>query len=165
MCLTGRIEGYPPWEIVICIDVIRLNSYYISTRTLWNGGFLTGVMITIQDKAAGGLLLGIFAVVGVLGILAAIAIPHIGLMTHHGRNNARMNEYFTIRIAVTEMLNDSTVGTLVPVGPTTDMSQVRTGDTEPLVLTDYLNKSKSNTAELGCSYTFATYGMVFQEIP
>jgi hypothetical protein len=119
----------------------------------------------MQDKAAGGLLLGIFVIVGILGILASIAIPHIGLMTHQGRNNARTNEYITIRIAVTEMLNDSPAGTLVPVGPTTDMSQVRTSDAEPLVLTDYLNKSKSKTAELGCRYTFATYGMVFQEIP
>lgn len=119
----------------------------------------------MQERQTVQLFLGIFAVVGILSILAAIAIPHVGLMTNQGRKNAQTSEYFTIRIAVTEMLNDSTAGTLIPVGPTTDMSKVRTTDAEPLVLTDYLHSSKSKTAELGCRYTFATHGMVFQEIP
>ena len=119
----------------------------------------------MQDKETAGLFVGIFAVVGILSILAAIAIPHIGLMTHKGRNNARTTEYYTIKIAVTEMLNDSAAGTIIPIGPTTDMSKVRTSDAEPLVLTDYLHRSKSKTSTLGCSYSFATYGMVFQEIP
>ena len=119
----------------------------------------------MQDKQTAGLFLGIFVVVAILSTLAAIAIPHVGLMTHKGRHNARTTEYFTIRIAVTEMLNDSTAGALIPVGPTIDMSKVRTTDAEPLVLTDYLNRSKSKTSTLGCSYTFATYGMVFQEMP
>ena len=119
----------------------------------------------MQDKQTAGLFLGIFAVVGILSILSAIAIPHVGLMTYKGRDNARTTEYYTIKIAVTEMLNDSSAGTLIPIGPTTDMSKVYTGDAQPLVLTDYLNRSKSKTSTLGCSYTFATYGMVFQEMP
>jgi len=119
----------------------------------------------MQDKQTVSLFWGIFAVVGILAILAAIAIPHAGMMTHKGRDKARTTEYYTIKIAVTQMLNDSAAGTLVPVGPTTDMSKVYTSDAEPLVLTDYLHSSKSKTAELGCSYIFATYGTVFQELP
>lgn len=119
----------------------------------------------MQEKQTAGLFLGIFAVVGMLSILAAIAIPHVSLMTHKGQDNARTAEYYTIKIAVTEMLNDSAAGTLIPTGPTTDMSKVYTTDAEPLVLTDYLHRSKSKTAALGCSYTFATYGTVIQEIP
>jgi hypothetical protein len=150
---------------MICIDVATLKSYYISTRTCRKNRITpAGNVGKMQDKQTTGLFLGIFMVVGILSILAVIAIPHAGQMTAKSRHAAREQEYYTIKIAVTEMLNDSAAGTLIPVGPITDMSKVYTSDAEPLVLTDYLNSAYSKTSTPGCSYVFATYGEVFQEI-
>jgi type II secretory pathway pseudopilin PulG len=119
----------------------------------------------MQDKQTDRLFVGMFIVLGVLGILAAIAIPQVKSMTYTGRDDERAEEYRTIQIAVMEMLNDSDTSTLVPVGPTTDMSQVYTADASPLVLTDYLNYSLSKTDKLGCKYIFTSYGVVIQECP
>jgi type II secretory pathway pseudopilin PulG len=119
----------------------------------------------MQDKQTARLFVGMFIVLGVLGILAAIAIPQVKTMTYKGSNDERAEEYRTIQIAVMEMLNDSDIGTLVPSGPTADMSQVYTTDTTPLVLTDYLHRSYSKTDKLGCKYTFTSYGVVIQELP
>lgn len=119
----------------------------------------------MQEKQTAGLFLELFVVVGILGILSAIAIPHVGQMTGKSRNAARATEYQDIQVAVVEMLYDSAAGTLVPIGPTTDMSKVHTSDARPLVLTDYLQKSKSKTLTLGCSYIFAADGTVIQEMP
>jgi type II secretory pathway pseudopilin PulG len=119
----------------------------------------------MQEKQTAGIFLEIFVIVGILGILSAITIPYVGQMTDKNRNAARANEYHDIQIAVAEMLNDSITGTLVPIGPTMDMSRVRTSDARPLVLTDYLPKSESKTVTLGCSYIFTPYGTVMQELP
>jgi type II secretory pathway pseudopilin PulG len=118
----------------------------------------------MQEKQTAGLFLEIFAMVAILGILSAIAIPHVGQMTGNSRSAARATEYHNIQIAAIEMLYDSAAGTLVPTGPTTDMSQVHTSDKPPLVLADYLS-SKSKKVTLGCSYIFAADGTVIQDMP
>lgn len=120
--------------------------------------------INMQEKQTAWLFLEIFLVVAMMGILSAIAIPHVSQMTGKSRSAARATEYHNIQIAAIEMLYDSTTGILVPTGPTTDMSQVHTSDTPPLVLADYLS-SKSKTVTLGCSYIFAADGTVIQKMP
>jgi hypothetical protein len=144
------------------MDDATLKNYYISTMT-YGADEQPAATGNLPDKQLAGLFLGIFVAVGVLVLLAATAIPHLGAMTAKGKDAARANEYVTIRIAVMEMLNDSTAGTLLATGPTTDMGEVRTTDANPLVLTDYLNSSNSKTDELGCRYTFDTGGTVIQE--
>jgi hypothetical protein len=143
------------------MDDSKLKNYYISTMTY--GADEQPAADNLPDKQLAGLFLGIFMAVSLLGLLAATAIPNLGVMTAKGKDAARANEYYTIKIAVIEMLNDSTTGSLLAIGPTTDMGQVHTADTNPLVLTDYLNSSNSKTEELGCRYSFAACGTVIQE--
>ena len=143
------------------MDDSTLKSYYISTMTY--GADEQPAADNLPDKQMAGLFLGIFVIATMLGLLAATAIPKLGTMTARGRAAARANEYFMIKIAVMEMLNDSAAGAVLATGPTTDMSRVRTADANPLVLTDYLNSSKSKTDGLGCRYSFADCGTVIQE--
>ena len=116
----------------------------------------------MQVKQTAGLFLTCFLVLAILGILAAIAIPHAGHMIHKSEAEARTTEFYKIKAAVTDMLLDSRCGTLEPVGPTSDMSQVRTRDVCPLVLSDYLDDIFLNT---GCRYSFAADGAVIQVVP
>ena len=121
--------------------------------------------VIMQEKQAVGLFLEIFAVVAILGALAAVAIPHVGQMIDKSKVEARATEYQNIQTAVTGMLYDSVSGILVPAGPTADMSLVRSGDATPLVLTDYLFGLKSGLLTSGCTYTFAADGTVAQIKP
>ena len=98
----------------------------------------------------------------VLGILAAIAVPHVGRMVARSDAEARTTEFYKIQTAVTDMLYDSICGTLEPVGPTSDMSRVCTRDIYPLVLSDYLD---GESLDSGCSYAFAADGTVMQMMP
>jgi hypothetical protein len=119
--------------------------------------------INMQEKQVAGLFLGIFLVVAILGILSAIAVPHVSQMIHKSKVEAWETEYQNIQTAVAEMLLDSTCGTLEPIGPTADMSKVHTRDATPLVLADYLLGDDS--LKSGCSYAFTANGTVVQVIP
>jgi len=119
----------------------------------------------MQERQAAGLFLEIFVVVVILGILSAIAIPHVGQMINKSKFESREVELHNIQTAVTEMLYDSTTRTLEPAGPTVDMSQVRTGDTPPLVLSDYLLGLDGTSLESKCSYIFKADGTVTQVLP
>jgi len=103
--------------------------------------------------------------VAILGILSAIAIPHVGQMIYKSKVESQETELHNIQTAVTEMLYDSTARTLEPVGPTIDMSQVRTIDTPPLVLSDYLLGLNGTSLELSCRYIFNVDGTVTQVLP
>ena len=84
-------------------------------------------------------------------------------------NNSRMagfnTEFDNIQTAVTAMLSESDTGVLEPVGPTADMSKVKTADTPPLVLTDYLIGLDETSLKSGCIYTFTADGTVIQILP
>jgi len=119
----------------------------------------------MQDRAASGFFLEAVAVVAILGLLSAVAIPNIGQLVGKGKVESGESEYHNIQTAVIEMLTDSATGTLQPVGPTADMGQVRTSDTPPLVLTDYLLGIDGTSVRSGCTYTFAADGTVTQIPP
>jgi type II secretory pathway pseudopilin PulG len=121
--------------------------------------------MNMQERQATGLFLEIFVVMAILGILSAIAIPHVGQMINKSKVESREVELHNIHTAVTEMLYDSTTRTLEPVGPTVDMSQVHTRDTPPLVLSDYLLGLNGNSLKLSCSYIFNADGTVTQVLP
>jgi hypothetical protein len=119
----------------------------------------------MQEKQVAGVFLEIFVVVTILSVLGAVALPHVGQMIDSSKNASQGTELQNIQTAVVEMLADSIKGYLVPVGPTADMSQVRTIDSPPLVLKDYLLRQDRDSLELGCSYLFSSDGSVRQVLP
>ncbi len=119
----------------------------------------------MQEKQAAGFFLEVLIVVAILGTLSAIAIPRVGQMIHETEATSQESELHNIQTAVIEMLCDSTTGTLEPVGPTDDMSEVRTSDTSPLVLADYLLGLDGGSLNTGCNYTFAADGTATQVLP
>lgn len=118
-------------------------------------------MIEERIKQAAAVLL-VAVILAILGLLAAIAIPHVGEMLAKQEAETRTAELFTVQTAVSEMLYRSICGTLEPVGPTADMSRVCTRDICPLVLSDYL---VDMTLDSGCSYSFTADGTVVQVAP
>lgn len=145
-------------KIVVCIHVCITYNYYISTINVWKGE-------TMQEREGLGFFLETVVVVAILSILSAVAIPNIGQLVGKGKIESYESEFHNIQTAVTEMLFESATGTLEPVGPTADMSQVRTADTPPLVLTDYLIGLDETSARSGCTYTFTADGTVAQTPP
>jgi len=119
----------------------------------------------MQEKQVAGIFLEIFVVVVTLGLLSAIALPHVSQMISKSKHVSLETELQNIQTAVTEMLCDSETGTLEPVGPTADMGQVHTCDTPPLVLKDYLLGEADGPDELDCTYIFSADGTVNQVIP
>lgn len=119
----------------------------------------------MQEKNGAGFFLETFVVVAILSILSAIAIPNIGHLVGKGKTESYETEWINIQTAVTEMLSESANGTLKPVGPVDDTSLVQTGDTPPLVLTDYLFGLDGTSVKSGCTYTFAADGTVNQILP
>jgi type II secretory pathway pseudopilin PulG len=119
----------------------------------------------MQEKQVAGLLLEIFVVVLMLSLLLAVAIPHVGQMLSKSKTVSRDTELQNIRTAVIEMLCDSDTGTLVPVGPTNDMSQVHTSDIPPLILSDYLLGKSDGVENEVCTYSLTADGTAIQIVP
>ena len=119
----------------------------------------------MQEKQTSILFLEIFVIITVLGLLSAIAIPHVGQMVNKSKSASRETEFHNIQTAVTEMLYESAAGKLESVGPTADMDRVRTCDTPPLVLKDYLLGADESPLRLGCTYGFTADGTVVQYMP
>lgn len=119
----------------------------------------------MQEKKATGFFLEIFLVMSILGSLLAVAVPSVSRMIDKAGVASQDSELHNIQTAVIEMLCDSTTGTLEPVGPTDDMSEVRTSDTSPLVLADYLLGLDGGSLNTGCNYTFAADGTATQVLP
>jgi Tfp pilus assembly major pilin PilA len=115
-----------------------------------------------QFRQAAGFWLVTFTVVAVVAVLAAIAIPHVGQMMAKDEAEARELELHKVQTAVSDMLYQSICQLLEPIGPTTDMNEVRTRDIDPLVLADYLDDVELET---GCRYSFAADGTVVQVAP
>ncbi|OGO45447.1 MAG: hypothetical protein A2Z05_04885 [Chloroflexi bacterium RBG_16_60_22] len=119
----------------------------------------------MQEKQATGVFLEMLIVVVILGLLAAIAMPHVSQLFGKGKAEAWEAELHNIQTATVAMLFDSGTGTLVPVGPTADMTLVHTTDSPPLVLADYLGGLDGGAVTLGCQYIFAADGTVRQLLP
>lgn len=119
----------------------------------------------MREKQGAGLFIEIFVIMAILGVLSAIAIPNVGQLISKGRLESGDSELHNIQTAVVEMLAESSTGTLEPVGPTADMSKVRTSDTPPLVLTDYLIGLDEGSVKLEYTYAFAADGTVTQMRP
>jgi type II secretory pathway pseudopilin PulG len=119
----------------------------------------------MQEKKVVNVFLEIFLVVTILGTLSAVAFPSIGKMFNRGKVESSETELHNIRTAVIAMLCESAAGTLQPVGPTADMNQVRTSDTPPLVLADYLWGLNDGSLKLRCTYAFTADGTVTQVLP
>jgi len=119
----------------------------------------------MKENRGLGFFLEAFVVVAILGTLSAIAIPSVGQLVGKGKIESYDTELLNIQTAVTEMLSDSANGTLKPVGPVADMSQVQTSDEPPLVLTNYLFGLDETSVRSGCTYTFAADGTVTQILP
>jgi len=116
----------------------------------------------MQHRHAAGFIVVLFIVLGILGVLAAIAIPHADKMLYSSKTQAREMEFLQIQNAVIEMLRESPIGMLEPIGPTADISKVRTRDTVPLFLTDYLVLEKDNAITSGYKYGFTADGTVIR---
>ena len=115
----------------------------------------------VQYKQTAWVIVAIFVILGILGVLSAVAIPHAGEMLYQSAAEARQTELLHIQNAVAGMLRESPAGALEPVGPTADMSKVHTVDTEQLTLSDYLTEDDTGLAT-GCRYSFTADGLVIQ---
>ncbi len=115
-------------------------------------------------------LIELLVVVAILGVLAAVAVPNVGKFINRGKTEAKETELHNIQTAVMALLADSTTG-LIDVDGTpdvteiTDMDNVQTTDTTPLVLSAYmtgLNTADNCTKTDGVTYTFEADGTVIQ---
>jgi hypothetical protein len=117
------------------------------------------------EKRLSVIFLEIFAVVAILATLSAVALPNIGKLFNKDKVEACESELHNIQTAVVAMLCESVSGELMPVGPTADMARVRTGDTPPLVLADYLQGLEGDFLRTDCTYNFTADGTVTQILP
>lgn len=109
-----------------------------------------------------GFILEAIAVFVMMAVLTSIAVPKIERMVDQEQ---MADEFNMIENAVAEMLADSQVKTLQPVGPVRDLAEVRTNDLTPIYLTDYLDMSEIESDGLDCEYTFTLVGEVIQQCP
>jgi hypothetical protein len=116
----------------------------------------------MEHKQAAWFIIVLFLVLGVIGALSAIAIPHISEMAYASKVEDKTSELLTIQSAVIEMLCQSPAGKLQSVGPTVDMNLVCTVDASPLVLADFLSAGKDERLTSGYVYSFTADGMVLQ---
>ena len=116
----------------------------------------------MQHKQTSIFLIAAFVTLGILGILAAVAIPDVSDMVYQSGAREREAELLKIRAAVDDMLRESPCGKLVSIGPVKDLALVRTADAVPLALTDYLPEEMKNNITTGCYYSFTSDGLVIQ---
>jgi len=147
---------------VFSLDDDILLNHYISTSTMKIDGAFQVRRLKVQHKQSSILLVLLFVVLAILGILAAVAIPHAFDMAYQDTSRERETELLKIRAAVGDMLRESPCGKLVSIGLVMDLSLVRTADTLPLDLSDYLPEDMKNTLTSGCRYSFTSDGIVIQ---
>lgn len=109
-----------------------------------------------------GFILEAIAVFVMMAVLTSIAVPKIGRMVDQEQNAGELR---MIKDAIAEMLEDSQVKMLQPIGPIRDLTEVRTNDSPPLHLADYLDINKIESDGLDCEYAFAADGEVTQQCP
>jgi prepilin-type N-terminal cleavage/methylation domain-containing protein len=117
-------------------------------------------------KDKGFTLIELLVVIAILGCLAGVAIPHLVEFADRGRPETAATELYNIQHAVWAMFTDSDTCTLTPVTDVTDMDNVVTTDTTPLVLSDYLTGLESDgTLRTIFTYNFSANGTVTQNVP
>ncbi len=119
----------------------------------------------MQEKQVAGLFLEIFVIVVILGLLLAITIPHLGQMMSKSKPVSPETEFQNTPTEATEMRGDSDAGTLEPIGPAGEISQVHTCGMPPPFLSDYLLNTDNDSNELSYFYSLATNGTVNQIVP
>jgi prepilin-type N-terminal cleavage/methylation domain-containing protein len=120
-------------------------------------------------------LIELLVVVAILGVLAAVAVPNVGKFIGRGKTEAKETELHNIQTGMMAMLADSVTSkldgddddpdtNLVLFDDETDMDNVFTTDTVPLVLRDYLTGLDEDgiTKVQGVTYDFYEDGNVFQ---
>ncbi len=119
----------------------------------------------MQRKRKIGFILEAIVVLILIAVLSSIAVPQVEQMIGDEQEELHAEELNDIQGAVAEMLADSLSGTLKPVGPTQDMTQVVTNDITPLVLTNYLGNNGTYIIKSDCQYIFSSDGRVTQDCP
>jgi hypothetical protein len=114
------------------------------------------------NKQLAGLIIAFFAVLGLIGGLASIALPHAKEMVLQQDMRKKEAELLQIRSAVMEMLRISPSGKLESIGPVEDLTLVQTSDDQPLILADYLPPDMGVNIDSGCKYSFTSEGYVLQ---
>ena len=119
-----------------------------------------------QYKEKGFTLIELLVVIAILGILAGVAIPRLVEFADRGRPETAATELYNVQHAVWAMLTESDTGNLTPVSDVTNMDNVVTTDTMPLVLSDYLTGlEEDGTLKTIFSYSFTANGTVTQNMP
>lgn len=119
----------------------------------------------MPEKKIAVIFLEIFIIVSILATLSAIGLPNVGKLFNKGKVESREAELNNIQAAVVAMLCESVSGKLQPIGPTANMALVRTDDTPPLVLADYLQGLEGDWLKTDCIYNFTADGSVTQILP
>jgi len=114
-----------------------------------------------QNGETGFTLIEVLVVVAILGILAGVVIPSVGLYTSVADEESGGTELHNVRTAITAMLSDARTGTitnpvLVATNDLTGCSTVEDGTTYPL--SDYLTEAD----DMAYQYTISTLGNVSQ---
>jgi type IV pilus assembly protein PilA len=112
-------------------------------------------------------LIELLVVVAILGVLAAVAVPHMGRFIGKGKSESYATELHNIQTAVMAMLTVSQSGEIdvdPPLEGISDLVNVKTTDSPALKLSDYLIPL-NQAIKTGCTYDFGADGTVIQHLP
>jgi prepilin-type N-terminal cleavage/methylation domain-containing protein len=127
---------------------------------------LQKILNKLHKTETGFTLIELLVVMGILGILAGVAIPMIITFADKGRPETAQTELQNIRVAVAAMLVESDTKELTPASDVSDMDTVVTTDTPALILSDYLSQlNPDGTTKTELTYSFAADGTVTQNTP
>ena len=111
-------------------------------------------------------LVELLVVIAIIGVLAAVVVPNVGQFMGRGRTEAYAAELNNVQTATIAMMADGDTGQLTPVTTATDdMSTVKTTESTPLGLSDYLSGLDAGKVTLGATYAFTAEGVITQTVP
>jgi hypothetical protein len=148
---------YPLW---MTVSLVTITLVLVLPQNCWT--LPGGEGYKVQYKQTAWFIISIFIVLGILGALASVAIPHSAEMAYASKADKRTMELFTIQTAVAEMLSMSQTHQVNPIGPTANMNLVFTTDKIPLALAGFLPNVKNGRIDSGYNYSFTADGLVLQ---